>query len=75
MRRCGDVVTCGFTTTIILFAYYRGDVVTKTEHPTVSMSADMLERIESELEYGDTRAEWIREAVRQRLNQDQDATE
>lgn len=40
--------------------------------PTVPMSDDMLESIDSRLEYGDSRAEWIREAIRQRLRAEAD---
>lgn len=34
---------------------------------TVPMSADLLDEVNSQLSYGDSRAEWIREAIRQRL--------
>lgn len=34
---------------------------------TVPMDDPLVEAINSELEYGDSRAEWIREAVRMRL--------
>jgi len=35
--------------------------------PTVPMPDDLLERIDSQLDYGDSRAEWIRQACRERL--------
>lgn len=38
--------------------------------PTVPMSDEMKTAIESQLRYGDSRAEWIREAIRQRLKRD-----
>jgi hypothetical protein len=34
---------------------------------TVPMPATMVEKIENELGYGDSRAEWIRQAIRLRL--------
>ncbi|MDL0127107.1 hypothetical protein [Halobacterium salinarum] len=39
------------------------------------MSDELLESIDEQLDYGDSRAEWIREACRDRLNRDEpDAT-
>ena len=38
--------------------------------PTVPMSDDLLERIDRELQYGDSRAEWIRQAIRDRLERE-----
>jgi len=35
---------------------------------TVSMGDTLRDRIEARLEYGDSRSEWIREAVRQKLD-------
>lgn len=35
--------------------------------PTVPMSEDLLEMVDAQLDYGDARAAWIREAVRDRL--------
>lgn len=37
---------------------------------TVPMSEDLDEAIKGQLEYGDSRAEWIREAIRQRLERE-----
>ncbi|MFC4549356.1 MULTISPECIES: ribbon-helix-helix domain-containing protein [Halorussus] len=37
---------------------------------TVPMPGDMVEKIDGQLGYGDSRAAWIREAVRQRLEQE-----
>lgn len=34
---------------------------------TVPMPGDMVDRIDGQLEYGDSRAGWIREAVEERL--------
>jgi len=34
---------------------------------TVPLPGDLNDAIESELEYGDAKAEWVREAIRQRL--------
>lgn len=42
---------------------------------TVPMPEEMVEAIENQLEYGDSRAGWIREAVQQRLERDKEATE
>lgn len=36
------------------------------------MDGSLVSEIEAELTYGDARAEWIREACRQRLNDDDD---
>ena len=38
--------------------------------PTVPMSDDLLESIDGQLDYGDSRANWIREACKQRLARD-----
>ena len=35
---------------------------------TVPMESDLVDQIDAELTYGDSRSAWIREAVRQRLN-------
>ena len=35
---------------------------------TVPMPGDMVNDIDSHLEYGDSRSQWIREAVQQRLD-------
>lgn len=46
--------------------------------PTVSMDDSLIEQIDSQLEYGDSRAAWIREACRERLRREvgeTDATE
>lgn len=34
---------------------------------TVPLPGDLNDAIEAELEYGDAKAEWVREAIRQRL--------
>jgi hypothetical protein len=38
---------------------------------TVPMPASLVDDVESELEYGNSRAEWIREAIRMRLAEEQ----
>lgn len=38
--------------------------------PSVGMSDDMVDAIEKQLGYGDSKAEWIREACRQRLERE-----
>ena len=40
------------------------------ESVTFSMSSELVEDIESQLDYGDTRSEWIRQAVRERLRRE-----
>lgn len=42
---------------------------------TISVDEDDLEEIEDELEYGDSRSGWIREAIRQRLGKDSNGDE
>jgi len=37
---------------------------------TVPMDEQLVDAIEEQLDYGDSRAEWIREAVRERLARD-----
>lgn len=37
---------------------------------TVPMPGDMVDEIDEQLGYGDSRAAWIREAVRQRLERE-----
>jgi len=37
---------------------------------TVPLPGELNDAIEGELEYGDAKAEWIREAIRQRLQRD-----
>lgn len=39
---------------------------------TVPMPGEMVEEIDEQLQYGDSRAGWIREAVCQRLEQEAD---
>lgn len=39
-------------------------------YTTVTMSDELLERIEERLDYGDSRSAWIREAVEQRLERE-----
>jgi len=41
------------------------------EDITVFVDADVLDRIEDQLDYGDSRSEWVREAIRQRLATEQ----
>lgn len=43
--------------------------------PTVPMSDELLEEIDERLDYGDSRAEWIREACRQRLERENEPAE
>lgn len=43
------------------------DTMTDREDVTVPMPSQLNDRIISQLGYGDSRAEWIREAIRQRL--------
>jgi metal-responsive CopG/Arc/MetJ family transcriptional regulator len=40
---------------------------------TVPMPKEMADEIDGELEYGDSRAGWIRDAIRQRLEREQNA--
>jgi len=40
------------------------------ESVTFSMGSELVEDIESQLDYGDTRSEWIRQAVRERLRRE-----
>jgi metal-responsive CopG/Arc/MetJ family transcriptional regulator len=40
---------------------------------TVPMPASLVDDVESELEYGNSRAEWIREAIRMRLEAERSA--
>ena len=37
---------------------------------TISLSEDLVEEINGKLEYGDSRSEWVREAIEERLDQD-----
>lgn len=39
--------------------------------PTVPMPDDLITEIDGRLDYGDSRAEWIREACRQRLEREE----
>ena len=39
---------------------------------TVPMPGEMVEQIDAQLGYGDSRAAWVREAVRQRLEREAD---
>lgn len=39
--------------------------------PTVTMPDELIEEIDSQLDYGDSRAAWIREACRQRLEREE----
>jgi len=38
--------------------------------PTVPFPADLLEEVDSQLEYGDSRAAWIRDACRDKLERE-----
>lgn len=38
---------------------------------TVPMPKELVDDIDNELEYGDSRAGWIRDAIRQRLEREQ----
>ena len=38
--------------------------------PTVSFPGDLLEQIDGQLDYGDSRAAWIRQACRERLERE-----
>lgn len=40
---------------------------------TVPMPEEMVDEIDDELEYGDSRAGWIRDAIKQRLEREQNA--
>ena len=42
---------------------------------TVPMPSAMVDEVEDNLGYGDSRAEWIREAVRQRLERERNNDE
>ena len=37
---------------------------------TISLSEDLVEEINGKLEYGDSRSEWVREAIEERLDHD-----
>lgn len=41
---------------------------------TVPMPGELVDEIDDELGYGDSRAAWIREACRQRLERDQESS-
>jgi len=45
--------------------------MTDRKDVTVPMPGDMVDAIEDQLEYGDSRAGWIREAVEQRLEREE----
>jgi len=42
-----------------------------TERITISIPDEMAESIHTELSYGDNRSEWIRDAIREKLNRDE----
>lgn len=44
-------------------------------HIGLRIDDDLLDRVDEQLDYGDSRSEWIREAIRQRLNQVEDETD
>ena len=44
----------------------------ETENVTVTMPECMVEKVDERLEYGDSRSGWVREAVRQRLDRDEE---
>ena len=41
---------------------------------TVPMEQELVDDIDGELTYGDSRSEWIRDAVREKLARDRDET-
>lgn len=41
----------------------------KSEDVTVTMPEDLVDEIEDQLDYGDSRSEWIRQAIKERLEQ------
>ena len=41
-----------------------------SESITFSMDSELVEDVESQLDYGDTRSGWIRQAVRERLQRE-----
>lgn len=45
------------------------------KRPSVSLPAPMNEEIESQLDYGDSKSEFIREAVREKLDRDANTDE
>lgn len=44
------------------------------KRPTVSIPRSMDEEIEEQLEYGDSKSGYIREAIRERLDRENDVT-
>jgi len=42
--------------------------------PSVGMPKELVDEIEKQLGYGDSKAEWIREACRQRLDREGDVS-
>ena len=44
--------------------------MTERRMPTVAMSQELIDEIDDRLEYGDSRAQWIRGAIRQRLERE-----
>lgn len=41
-----------------------------SERITITMSEELAEEINGQLDYGDNRSEWIREAIKMRLQQE-----
>lgn len=41
-------------------------------NPSVSIPDDLLDKVDDELDYGDSRSEWIQEAIREKLERDTD---
>lgn len=40
---------------------------------TISVPEDVADEVDSQLEYGDSRSEWIQEAIEQRLRRENDS--
>lgn len=53
---------------IIMSLARQNDIMVKTSEITVPMEPELEQAIEDQLGYGDSKAEYIREAVRQRLD-------
>lgn len=65
------------TTHITKYPEYHADTMDDRKDITVPMPADLDRQIIEQLDYGDSKAAWIREAIRMRLRQergDSDAT-
>lgn len=51
----------------------RESVFSMVERITVSLPPELAEQINEQLDYGDSRSEWIREAIKLRLETEQQA--